>query len=178
MVLIPDALSELVSKGEVTDRYYNPSDLFREVHIVLTNHDRPAPSDIQPMVGTAQLHVHNLPIDPSLFRRTLGWQPRLLRSWARDAVGLARELQPQLIRCHGAHLNAFAAAEIRRLAGVRYVVSLHTNPDELRDRAKGSGDLRARVALQASTAVERIALSHADCVVCVYHFIEPYARRM
>jgi glycosyltransferase involved in cell wall biosynthesis len=130
------------------------------------------------MVGTAQLHVHNLPIDPSLFRRTLGWRPRLLRSWARGAVGLAREVQPQLIRCHGAHLNAFAAAEIRRLAGVPYVVSMHTNPDELRDRAKNSGDLRARFALEASSAVERIALSHADCVVCVYHFIEPYARRM
>lgn len=178
MVLIPDELSELVAKGEVTDRYYNPTDLFREVHIVLTNDDRPALKQIQPMVGSAQLHLHNLPVDASLFRRTLGWRPRLLRSWGRGAVSLAREVQPQLIRCHGAHLNAFAASEMRRRAGIPYVISMHTNPDELRRRAMQTGDLRARVPLEAGVAMERAAISHADCVVCVYRFIEPYARRL
>ena len=44
MVLIPHALSDLVAKGEVTERYYNPGDLFREVHIVLTNDDRRPPA--------------------------------------------------------------------------------------------------------------------------------------
>ena len=29
MLLIPDALSALVAKGEVTERYYNPGDLFQ-----------------------------------------------------------------------------------------------------------------------------------------------------
>ena len=178
IVLISDALSELVVKGEVTERYYNPGDLFREVHIVLTNDDRPARGDVQPMVGSAELHIHNLPVDASLFRRTLGWRPRLLRPWARGAVSLARELQPQLIRCHGAHLNAFAASEVSRLVDVPYVVSMHTNPDELRRRERGAGDLRARATLEAGVAMERAALSRADCVVCVYRFIEPYARRL
>jgi len=177
MVLIPDSLSELVAKGEVTERYYNPGDLFREVHIVLTNNDRAAPGDVQPMVGSAELHLHNLPVDEPLFRSTLGWRPRLLRPWASGAVSLARELQPQLIRCHGAHLNAFAASEVRRLLGVPYIISMHTNPDELRRRARRAGNLRARLALEAGVAIERAALSHADCVVCVYRFTEPYARR-
>lgn len=59
-----------------------------------------------------------------------------------------------------------------------YVISLHTNPDELRQRARSAGDLRARIALRGGVAIERAALSHADCVVCVYRFIEPYARRL
>ena len=39
MVIIPDKLSSLIEKGEVTERYYNPDNFFSEVHIVLTNKD-------------------------------------------------------------------------------------------------------------------------------------------
>ena len=51
MVLIPDRLSDLVSKGEITERYYNPGNLFDEVHIVMTNDDKPDPVALQKMVG-------------------------------------------------------------------------------------------------------------------------------
>ena len=180
MVLIPDALSAIVSKGEVTERYYNPGDLFREVHIVMTNDDRPPADAVQPMVGTARLYLHNLPTDDSLFRRTLGWRPRLLRSWAAKIVGLADEVHPQLMRCHGVHLNAYVASEIHRATGIPYVISLHGNPDvDLRHHWRGhDGDWRARLAVQATVAIERTAIRNAECVVCVYRFIEPYARRM
>jgi glycosyltransferase involved in cell wall biosynthesis len=180
VVVIPDELSTLIAKGEVTERYYNPGDLFREVHIVMTNGDRPSAPSVQPMVGSAQLYLHNIGIDDSLFRRTLGWRPRLLRPWARRFVELVRELRPQLIRCHGAHLNAFAASEARRLLGVPYVISMHGNPDaDLRHHWKGNeGDRRFRVALHAQVAFERVAIANAACVVCVYRFIEPYAHRM
>lgn len=180
LVLIPDALSDLVSKGEVTERYYNPGNLFREVHIVMTNEDRPAVETLRPMAGEAELHLHNLPADASLFRQSLGWRPRLLRRWARDIVDLAADLRPALIRCHGVHLNAYLASEIRRVLGVPYIVSLHGNPDlDLRRHWKGpQGGWRSRLGLQASVSIERVAISNANCVVCVYRFIQPYARRM
>ena len=180
MLLIPDALSALVAKGEVTERYYNPGDLFREVHIIMTNEDRPSAEAVQPMVGSARLYLHNLPTDASLFRRTLGWRPRLLRSWAARMVELARDVRPQLMRCHGVHLNAYVASEIKRATGIPYVVSLHGNPDlDLRHHWKGrDGDWRARLGLEATVAIERVAIPRADCVVCVYRFIEPYARRL
>src|SRR5580704_18008108 len=38
-VIVPDRLSALVSKGEVTQRYYNPGNLFRVVHLFMTNDD-------------------------------------------------------------------------------------------------------------------------------------------
>jgi glycosyltransferase involved in cell wall biosynthesis len=180
MVVVPDRLSEIVSKGEITPRYYNPGDLFTEVHIVMTNDDRPVPAALQSMVGTAELHVHNVPVDATLFRRTLGWRPRLLRRWARQVVALADEVRPQLIRCHGAHLNALAASEVRRLQGVPYVVSMHINPDSdlRRPWSSKQADWRVRLELNARVSLERVGLSNADCVVCVYRFIEPYARRM
>jgi len=180
LVLIPDSLSALVAKGEVTERYYNPGDLFSDVHIAMTNDDRPAPEDVQPMVGSARLHLHNLPPSPSMFVKSLGWRPSLLRRWAASAVRLAGEVQPQLIRCHGAHLNGFAASEVRRRLGIPYVVSLHGNSDRDLRRHWGprEGDWRFRVQLWAGIALERATISSADCVVCVYRFIEPFAKRM
>jgi glycosyltransferase involved in cell wall biosynthesis len=181
MVIVPDRLSALVDKGEVTERYYNPGDLFERVDIVLVNDDRPDPTAIQPMVGSAELRIHNLPETPGLFRKSGLWRPRLLRRWAAGAVDLARELEPQLIRCHGAHLNSFAASEIGRQLGVPYVVSMHINPDaDIRANARREGgtDWRARLQLWASIGIERASLRGASAVVGVYRFIVPYAERM
>jgi glycosyltransferase involved in cell wall biosynthesis len=94
-------------------------------------------------------------------------------------VELAREIRPQLIRAYGVHLNALAASEVKRRLGIPYLVSLHTNPHwDQRRHPKQEDDWRLRLQHWASWAVERTALSHADCVVCVYHYLVPYARRM
>jgi glycosyltransferase involved in cell wall biosynthesis len=110
------------------------------------------------------------------FRRTLAYRPLLLRGWADGVVQLAERVQPQLVRCYGANVNAFAAAEIKRRLGIPFAVSLHINPDEdLRGRA---GDLRERVWLRAIKAVERHALLRADMVLPVYQPIVPYLERL
>ena len=92
-----------------------------------------APPDmgmVQKTVGRAQPFVYNLPATKALFVRTLGWCPWLLHGWAQKAVQLAREIQPQLIRCHGPFLNAFVAYRIKQELGIPYLVSMHINPDE------------------------------------------------
>jgi hypothetical protein len=61
LVIIPDRLSV------VTERYYKPGNLFPEVHILMTNEDRPDPATVQPMVGDAVLHLHNMPRGRKLF---------------------------------------------------------------------------------------------------------------
>ena len=173
MVIVPDRLSELVAKGEVTARYYNPGELFREVHIVMLNDDHPDPGAVQKMVGGATLHLHNLPPGRRFFLRTLGWRPWLLRLWAAKAVALAREIQPQIIRCHGATHNAFAAAEIKHQLHIPYVVSLHTNPDQ----NLGISFVERLKRLRADEVV-RVGLGNADVVLPVYEGIRPFLERL
>lgn len=174
MVIVPDRLSEIVRKGEVTARYYNPGNLFSEVHIVMTNDDKPDPARVQPMVGSARLVLHNLPAGKKLFVRTLGWRPWLLKSWTGRAVALAASIQPDLVRCHGAHLNAFAARAVKRALGVPYAVSLHINPDvDVR-----GGPLRTALLGRAAAAIERMGLRDADLVLPVYRPIVPFLERI
>lgn len=172
LVIIPDRLSALIQKGEITARYYNPGNLFDEVHILMINDDRPDPADLQKTVGNARLVLHNLP-EP-LYLPILGYHPWHLNRWARCAVKLAREIRPAMIRCHGSWLNSYPAYRIKRALGIPYAVSLHINPDE---------DVRGRLSNRAETArwaqlrnIERIMLRNADIVLPVYQPIVPYLK--
>lgn len=173
MVIIPDRLSDLIAKGEVTERYYNPGELFREVHIVMVNDDQPDPSAVQKLVGDANLQIHNIPLGSHFFLRTLGWRPCLMRQWASKAVALAQQIRPQLVRCHGAIYNAFAASEIRHELGIPYAVSLHTNPDQRLGAGKAERFQRLFMDKMA-----RVGLGNADIALPVYEGIRPYLDRL
>lgn len=167
LVIVSEAISDWVHKGEVIDRYYNPGDYFDRLDLVLTNDDNPAPDALRRLAGRAELHVHNVPTPASFLRRTLGYQPRLLRPWADGVLAIAREARPALVRCYGADINAFAATEIRRRLGTPFLVSLHTNHVASRDPR-----LRALARLGA------YALRRADLVLPVYESIVPDLQRI
>lgn len=171
MVIVADRLSDLIRKGEVHERYYNPGELFREVHLVMTNDDCPDLPTMQRMVGGAQLHVHNLPAGSRYFLRTLGWQLPLLKSYLNRAVALAREIKPTLVRTHNNFIEGVMARDIKRALGVPYVISLHGVWD-VDDRTTLDEHIRARF----REKLERAALSSADAAVAVYAPIVRYAR--
>lgn len=180
MVLVPDRITDILVKGEYQPNYYNPGELFSEVHLVTTTDDRPDLSQLQRTVGRARLHVHNLPENPLLpsqnWRR---WWKQPLREWARPGVELARRIRPQLIRVHGADWNGYLASRIRKALAVPYVLSLHINPDV--------NPVRRFVAPQLTEVqqqhnaffefVEGAGLRNADLVMPVYRSILPYLER-
>lgn len=108
-VIEPNRLSDFVRKGENTARYYNPGNLFDDVHLLLTNDDQVSREAVQPMVGTARLTLHNLPSPKHFFLRTLGWRRPFIEGWLKAAVSCAAGIGPRLVRCHGADLNLLAA---------------------------------------------------------------------
>ncbi len=181
LVIIPDRVTDILIKGEFQPLYYNPGNLFDEVHILMTNDDRPDGAALQRTVGTARLFVHNHDEQPELIRRD--WQAddgRLLKRWAEPAVELALRIDPELIRCHGADWNIFLARHIKDRLGIPYLVSLHINPDVNSPRRYLGGGLA--LWQQRHNAffefVEREGLRGADLVMPVYQAIEPYLRRL
>jgi glycosyltransferase involved in cell wall biosynthesis len=173
MVLVSDALSAIIAKGEVVDRYYNPAELFAEVHIVLTTADQPDPAKVQPMVGDAKLHIHNLPVPGRFAVRTLGWQKPLLRPWIGQGIDLARSIDPTLVRSHNNFVEGYLASEIKRELRTPYVVSLHGvwDKDDL-------GSVSQRIHARFRRKLERASLRNADAIIAVYEPILRYARSM
>ena len=180
-VLVPDYLSHIVKKGELQPRYYNPGEVFDEVHILTTTPDRPDPAALQGMVGKARLFLHNLPEDERMAMRPWWWFDNLLlRRWAQPGVDLARRIRPGLIRCHSADWNSYLASRIKAALGTPYVVSLHINPDvnptrRFQDNPLDRTQKRSNALFEE---IEREALRHADLVMPVYQPIIPYLDRM
>lgn len=171
MVVLPDRLSDLIRKGEVTERYYNPGELFREVHLVLTNDDQPDRAVAQRMVGGAKLEIHNLPIGDRYFLRTLGWQKVLIKPFLTQGIELARRIGPQLVRTHNNFLEGVLAQTIKGELGIPYIVSLHGVWD-IDDRRT----VLARIRAHFRTKLEYASLRAADAAIAVYAPIVRYAK--
>lgn len=130
LVIIPDQLSSIIKKGELQPRYYNPGNLADEIHILMTNADKPPVEALKSMVGDARLFLHNQPELTALPAGGLLWFKRQrLKRWTERGLRLIRTIAPDMIRCHGADWNAYLAAEIKDTLGIPYCVSLHINPD-------------------------------------------------
>ncbi len=173
--IITDRLSHLEGKGEMTSRYYNPGEVFDDVHILMTNGDTPNPKNLQKMAGNAKLHFHNIQTGKSLLIKSLFWRPALLKEWASEGIKLAKKIKPDLIRCYGNYINGYVASEIKRELGIPYVVSLHTHPDE--NRACPSFGLKNFLYYHFTAAVENVTLKTADEVVVIYRSLLPYVNR-
>jgi glycosyltransferase involved in cell wall biosynthesis len=181
LVIVPDRVSDIIVKGEYQPDYYNPGQIFDEVHLLMTNDDRPSAEAMQRTVGRARLVFHNLPERPDLvtanWRR---WWKKPLRDWAAPGVELARLIDPHLIRCHGADWNTYLASRIRKALGIPYVVSLHINPDvnPVRRHVRPPFTPEQEAHNAFFEYLERTGLQAADLVMPVYKPILPYLERM
>lgn len=174
IILINDPLTPILKKGEAVERYYNPENIFSEVHIVLCNDDQPNRDMLQFMVGAARLHVHNLAPPSRFFWRTLGWQQPLMSSWLATAEKLSLKIKPDLIRCFGAHINATAARVMAKACNVPSLISLHSRPD-----APPAGiSLRERLKHAMLERLAKHELLRADLVLAVYKSQLPYLGRI
>jgi glycosyltransferase involved in cell wall biosynthesis len=180
LVIVSDRVSEILSKGEYQPGYYNPGDVFDEVHILMTNDDRPSLADLQRTAGRAILFVHNHPDNLNLVNCRPSWLRNIrLRKWAQGGVDIARSIKPQLIRCHGSDWNAYLASRIEANLRIPYVVSLHINPDinPVRRIVKPHLTTKEKRHNAFYEYIEYSGLHGADLVMPVYKPIVPYLKR-
>jgi glycosyltransferase involved in cell wall biosynthesis len=171
LVIIPDRLSALINKGEVVQCYYNPGNLFSEVHLMMTNDDQPTIEDVQTMVGDAKLYLYNVPPPNHFFRNTLGWQFKLMQPWINGILETVDKIQPTLIRTHNNFLEGYIASKIKEHLSIPYATSLHGvwDVDDLKS-------LKNKIHRFFRKKMERITLMNADAVICVYSPILKYAK--
>jgi len=175
-VISADRIEDWVAKGEVIDRYFNPGDVFSEVTLLLLAPDDDPPEvALKRMVGSARLEVLKSPLLRRPFFWTLGWRPPLARLITRGAVAVADSVEPDVVRCYGASMNAVVARGLKRTRGVPYLVSLHINP--LEDFLT-SKSFKSRISTRLEERLVRGVLRDADLVLPVYSSIEPYLSQL
>ena len=162
--------SVLIAKGEYIPRYYNPGDVFDEIHLLLTSRDNPRVSDLQNAVGRAKLVIHNLPRPD--FRLSLGWRPWLIKSWIRKAISLVEEIDPNLMRVHNNFLEGYLGMKLKEALGIPYLVSIHHSEWQFRDT------LQKKILGVLLAKYESESLIKSDGVIAVYLSNYEYAKNM
>lgn len=171
LVIIPDKLSVLINKGEVVPRYYNPGNVFDEVHIMMTNDDKPDPDLVKSMVGDAELFLYNFPPPPHFFRNTFGWQPFLMKKWLYESSDIVRKINPSIVRCYGMHLNLSIGSYCKDKFNIPLLVSMHTHP--LLDSHKEELSIKEKIIKKYSIKFSRY-LKNANLILPVYIGIENF----
>ncbi len=168
LFIIADRLSQLVSKGEVTDRYYNPGNFFDEVHLLSTTSDSIDPELVAPMAGSAKLFLHRLWKGPD--KLSLSVTPLLDRFWKDRVISLARRIKPDLVRT-GDRLTGYLGCHVKKALGIPHIISLHTHRDDLLKREPWGV---RRWYLGHEKRYASLAICTADVAVIVYESLRDY----
>jgi len=169
-----DPLAYSVAKGEIKLRYWNPDDLFDEVHVFTQACDRDVPPEaLQRAAGRAKLIVHHVG-EYHYFPRPTAW-----RTIVREASARVRTIAPDLLRGFGPFFKGYLAVAVARRLGLLSVISLHGHYDlDVRLLLRRRRAWREYAVMQFTRfTMEPYTVRHADRVICAYRFPEDYARR-
>lgn len=168
MVVVSDRISNIIEKGELIDGYYNPNGFFSEVIFLITNDDRPNLEKLKASVAGANVKVYNVPSGKSLFIKSCGYRPLLLKEWSRDAVQIAQTERPDMVRCYGNRLSGYVSYRIKESTGIPYILSMHEAPDNI---VKSEKRFARTIQYALLEKMGLLALKNADRVIAVYDSI-------
>jgi glycosyltransferase involved in cell wall biosynthesis len=158
-----DPLRAYHRKGEIKERYFNPLNMFNEVHVISLYDDDAQPEPVQTMAGDAAMFVHCVGAFPGLLNwRSFGYRRKLLQ--------LMQNIRPDVVRAYNALGPGWLAVTTAKQLRVPSVVSLHVSYDDQRK-------FDPHTISRTSPFFERQCLEQADCVVCVSEYLCEYARK-
>lgn len=164
-----DPVQEYVKKGEIKERYYNPLNIFDEIHIMNPSDEKVDTDSIKPMAGNAKIIVH--PIGKS---NLLGMH--LKKS---SVINEVRKIGPDAIRSYNQLIQGWLAAMCSKKLDLPYYLSIHADYErEIEQEYKESGrTLRYHNLHTTRTLTQQVSISSANCVTVHHKGLVDYARR-
>ena len=164
-----DPLKVYYEKGEIKPRYFNPKNLFDEIHVI-SLFDLDIEEEVKIVAGDAVLKVHAVG-KVNLLNKNLK---------KKQIINLIREINPDILRSYNPLLQGWLSAQVKKELGIPLVISLHGDYD--RDRryfARKNKDYKTYLKLLYSRkTLEPFSLKNADEVIIIYDFIQNYAKKM
>jgi glycosyltransferase involved in cell wall biosynthesis len=159
-----DPIIEYYKKGEIKERYFNPDNLFDEIHIISFSNDEINESKVQKIAGNAKIKIYAVG-KVSLKNRS---------KYLEKIIALVKKINPDIIRSFNPLLQGWFAAKCANKLNIPFFLSLHTQYDQNRSIAKKS-NLKKFLGLKYTEKfIEPYVLKHADKITIVYKIIEPY----
>lgn len=165
-----DPLSAYLAKGEIKYRYFNPKNLFDEIHVISLFDSDAKEDEVKQVAGNASLKIH-----------TIGKTTLLnVKSKRKDVIELVKTINPDVIRAYNPLLQGWLAVEVGKKLGIPVVISLMGDYDrDLRYFAKKNKNIKSYLKLlYTKKFLESFAIKNASAIIIIYDFIRRYAEKM
>jgi len=164
-----DPLIAYLIKGELKDRYFNPSNVFEEVHFITFADSECEVKDIQKTIGRAKGFIHRL---KPLSILDMFFPAKRIS----DVLEVVNNIQVDIIRSYNPVFQGFFAGTVSKYLNVPLLVSLHSNFDfDIRYLYRVNRDVRYFKYLLSKYTVEPKALKMATHILGAYKWAGKYA---
>lgn len=164
-----DPIQAYFDKGEIKLRYFNPNNLFDEIHVISTFDTDIDSEKVKEIAGDAKLFIHPVgKINLKNYKKKL-----------ENVIKKVQEINPQVIRAYNPLIQGWLAAKCANNLKIPLVVSLHINYDK--DKHTFSKDrgliyfLKMRYVLNK---IEPFVIQNANKIICVHKSVSNYAKRL
>ena len=159
-----DPIIAYFEKGEIKERYFNPNNIFNEIHIISFINKDVDVEKVQKIAGDAKLIIHS--VGKINFRNRKKEVLKILE--------IVKEINPNIIRTYNSLIQGWCAAWISNKLDIPFFVSLHTQYDYNRKLIKKKNFKKYLILKYLEKFVEPYVLKSANKITIVYKIIEPY----
>ncbi len=159
-----DPIIAYYQKGEIKERYFNPENLFDEIHIISFSDKEVDEYKVQEIAGNAKLIIHTVgKINVKNRKKEIS-----------KIMDLVNKISPQVIRAYNPLVAGWCAAYTASKLKIPFYVSLHTQYDYNRQLVKKKNLKKYFILKYSEKFIEPFVLMNADKISIVYKIIEPY----
>ena len=165
-----DPLLAYYEKGEIKEGYFNPKNLFDEIHVISMFSSDVTEEKVKIVAGNATLKIH-----------VVGKVNLLNKNSKKNKIiELIQQIQPDILRAYNPLLQGWMAAQVKKKLSIPLVISLHGDYDrDNRYFARKNKDYKTYLKLLYSRiTLEPYSIKNADEVIIIYDFIRNYAKKM
>jgi glycosyltransferase involved in cell wall biosynthesis len=162
-----DPIINYYEKGEIKERYFNPENLFDEIHIISFTDIDVEESKIQKIAGDAKLIIHT--VGKINIKNRKKEVSKILK--------LVEKINPDVIRSFNPLIQGWCAAFVANELKIPLFVSLHTQYDYNRKLAKKKSLKKYLILKYLEKFIEPYVLEKADKITIVYKIIESYVTK-
>lgn len=163
-----DPIIQYYEKGEIKTRYFNPTNLFEEIHIISFIDRDIEESKVMPIAGNAKLKIHSI---GRINLRNKGKSVDRI-------ISLVQKINPDIIRAYNTRLEGWFAATCASKLKIPFFLSLHTQYDYRRKLTRKKNIKKFFTLKYTEKFIEPYVIKKATKITIVFKIIEPYVLRL
>ena len=162
-----DPLQAYYDKGEINERYFNPNNLFDEIHCISTVSKDIDVEKVQKLASTAKFEIHSVgKINVRNYKKELS-----------KIIELVKTINPDVIRAFNPLIEGWLAAKCSNELKIPFLLSLHTQFESHKKKAKKTNFKKYLVFKYTEKFIEPFVLQSADKILIVFDIIESYVKK-